>query len=153
MYELLSVSWEELLVASDVVVEATIRPLRSYVSQDGCQVMTDYALTAPKAHRGSVPATGKAGESKPLIMTMLGGETTVKGVLVKHLVGPAPYFREGQDVMLMLSRRSEGGYELAKDPQGAFEIVSGRVKPILRNVDIPGFEEVAKDDFVARVRR
>ena len=153
MYELLVVSWDELLVASDLVVEGTIRPLRSYVSQDGCRIMTDYALTARQAHRGSLPATSKPGESKPLIVTTLGGETIVNGVTVRYLVAESPGFREGQDVMLMVSRRAEGGYELAKDPHGAFEIVNGRVKPMLRNVDIPGFKEIDKTTFVAKVRR
>lgn len=151
--ELLEVSWEELLAAGDVVVEGTVRPLRSYLSEDGCEIMTDYALTPRQAHRGQLPPATKPGELQALIVTTLGGEMVVSGVTVRYRFHQLAPFRDGQNVMLVLSRRAEGGYALAKGPYGAFELVNGRVKHLLRDTGRARFEDVDKTAFVDKVRR
>jgi hypothetical protein len=85
-------------------------------------------------------------------VTTVSGETVVSGVAVRHRFEQLAPFGHGQDVIVVLSRRAGAGYVPAKGPYGAFEVVNGRVKYLLRDPGRARFEDLEKA-FVDKVRR
>lgn len=150
--ELVQVSWDELMQAGELVVEGIVQPSRSYLSDDGCTVLTDYSLTLTHVHRGQVPSAKKPGAAESLTVTSIGGEMTIDGVRVMFRSVELPPFTRGQHVLFVLTRASDGSYRLAKGVYGAFAVEGGRVKHLLRS-DGAKFEELDRTAFIEKVKR
>jgi hypothetical protein len=151
--ELLAVSWDELMVAGELVVEGIVQPIRSYVSGDGCTVLTDYSLALTHVHRGRVPAAKKPGAAELLTVTTVGGETSVDGVRVIVRYEQLAPFAPGQHVLFVLTRASDGSYRLAKGSFGAFAVEAGRVKHLLRSAGGARFDDLDRTTFIEKVKR
>lgn len=154
--ELLEVPWEDVLSASDLVIEGTVQQVRTYLSNDRCTVLTDYAVTILTVHRGTLQTPTKPGAAPPLTITTVGGEMIVDGVRVVVRYDQLRPFTSGQHVLLMLTRRARGSeitYEIAKGVYGAFAVENGKVKHLLTSAGSARFDDLDKPAFIAKVKQ
>ncbi len=154
--ELLAISLEETVAAGDLVVEGTVQPIRTYISEDGCRVLTDYAVHVSQAHHGVLRQPTKPGQAAPLTITTYGGEMTVNGIKVVAQLEQLPPFTPGQHVLLILSRKGDGGrvsYQIAHEIRGAFAVENGRVKHLLRSAGSARFDDMDKAALLAKLKR
>lgn len=154
--ELMLIPLEEVIAAGDLVVEGTVHPLRTYLSDDRCTLLTDYAVTVSQVHFGPGQKTETLVSGPPLIVTTTGGETTVDGVRVMVRDAQLPPFTPGQHVLLFLSRNVEGTnqtYGLAKGVYGAFAVENGRVKHMLQSAGSAKFDDMDKASLIAKLKR
>lgn len=149
--ELLDVSFEEVISSSDMVVEGVVRPLRSYFSDDGCSILTDYSIGVTHVQRGVLPQPTRPGNASSVVFTTLGGEVMLGGIRVIHHFENVAPFTDGQRVVLALSGKP-GAYRPSKEPYGAFALENGTVKHMLRTAGAPVFPPMDRAAFVAKVQ-
>ena len=117
---------------ADVVFHGRLVKLRTYISEDGEQVVSDYAIRdgqllaarSDEAYRRAVDA------SKPRTVTLTGGELLLEGVQVRGASSVLCHVVDGGEYLLFLTpKRGEvEGYALYS--AGIFAIEGGRVKPL-----------------------
>jgi hypothetical protein len=128
--ELLSVSVEALSEKADSVIEGHVVPVKTYLSEDGCYLLTDFAVTIVNSIAGTNLASTRPG--MPLVFTQFGGEDVIDGVKVAVRDRDMPLLHAGQHVIVFLKLSTETKkYELA-DFGGAFEVIDQKVVPIAR---------------------
>jgi hypothetical protein len=125
---------EELSAQSDLVLEAKLSRLRTYVNARDTAVVTDFAIIPDRALKGSVTsATMTPGIAAPLILTTLGGEVVRDGILVtteNHNMRP---LREGVQYLLFLTKfgTEKGVYQIFN--AAAFELTGDRIRMLAYN--------------------
>jgi len=157
--DLPSLSLDQLLDNSIVVLEGHVAPLRSYLSPDGCNVLTDYEVT-PAAWFVAPPqrsAAPGAGVAQRIVLTLVGGSVEINGTPVSVMNDNMASLPDGGSMMLFLQRsRSDGTkFELARGVYGAFEVkAGGTLNPLLRAPGVypAGFPE-DREKLVAEIQR
>ncbi|HXG57334.1 MAG TPA: hypothetical protein VNJ03_18280 [Vicinamibacterales bacterium] len=154
-YELLTIPIQEVVAAGEVVVEGTVHPIRTYLSDDGCQVLTDYAVHVLQVAYGTLPPEAKPGLASPLTITTYGGQMTINGIKVVARLDQLPPFTPAQHLLLILSRKAADprSYELAKGVYGAFSVENGRVKHLLQSAGSARFDDMDKTALIAKFKR
>jgi hypothetical protein len=147
----------QLLDGSSLIVEGTLKPVRSYLSVDKRWIYTDYALDARQVLFNRHPSVSSVpGVQQGIIIRVFGGTLTVDGVTVTVVDENMAYCKPGAQVVLFLkpSTAQPGSYELAGDFIGAFGITPSGVEPLVRPADL--LKEVrgmSRNGFVDRVRQ
>ena len=151
-------SVEEVASEAMAVVRARLSVVKSYLSNTEDRVLTDYLITEPTVITGRLPVLTERipKAAAPLILTVLGGEVTVEGVLIRSTDPNRAPIKDGAQyfVFLRQSRQPDPGrYEVYYG--GIFEVVQDQVTPLLKNADIVFQESVDKrpKDFVARIQK
>jgi len=129
---------EELAREADVVLQAKLVRIGSYIAPSGDRLLTDYSMQDQQVIAGRLPvlATPTPGAAVPLILTVWGGEAVVEGVLVRGTDQNFEAIKEGGLYFLFLrpSRRAEPGrYEIHYG--GIFELVQDTLKPLYKGGD------------------
>jgi hypothetical protein len=128
----------ELTRGAEVVFHARVAKLETYLGKDGRRVLTDYAIQDQVLLAGrTAGAVARALDtSKPLVVTVIGGDQTIEGVEVHaHSSDSASIVDGGEYILfLRLGRGREDRYE----PYNAaiFAVQEGKVKPLHKQADI-----------------
>lgn len=135
---------------ADVIVVGSLRKLRTLLTRDRCDVVTDYTLTVASRLAGDAPPEDDPAE---IILRVEGGDLMVDGVpvIVRNTrLRPPP---DGEELVLLLKRSEEQGiYVLSQGDFGAFVLRRDRVNRLMRAGiadDFPG----RRDEFIAEVVR
>jgi hypothetical protein len=128
---------EDLTKESEVVLQATLSHMKSYLSVNDDRVLTGYDVNVEHIFAGGVPTrTAKVPGTvlAPPILTVFGGDVTVDGVLIRATDSNREAITEGARYLLFLMnsrRREPGRYEVYHG--GVFEVVRNQARPLLRN--------------------
>jgi hypothetical protein len=138
----------ELTREAKVVFHARLFKVKSYVWKNGETILTDYAIREQQllAARSDTAIIRATDISKPLIVTVWGGEVTVDGVKVRATTLNEDTIVEGGEYVLFLkpSRAYADQYEPYN--AGIFAIRDGKVRPTRKDS-----EYLFKDAFDAPV--
>jgi hypothetical protein len=104
---------EDLSREAEVVLQAKLSRINSYLSSSEDRVLTDYSIVGAKviAGRLRLSSTRVPGTTAPLILTVYGGEVTIEGVTIHGTDNNRDAIREGAEDLLFSrqSRRPESG--------------------------------------------
>ena len=149
MRELLAITLRGLSERAERVVEGQVTPVKTYLSDDGCFLLTDFSITI--SHTIAGPPALPTQPGPPLVFTQFGGEDTIDGVKVVVQDKEMPLLRAGQQVIVFLSRSAETKkWELA-GLGGAFEVHDSKVVSLLRETTVQDMP-ADRATFVSRVR-
>lgn len=148
---------EEIASQADVILQAKLSRINSYLDQKEDRVHTDYRILEPNVIAGrllplSMPVPGSG---VPLILTVWGGEVIVEGVTIRGVDTNREAIKDGGYYLLFLKpspRREAGLYEIY---YGAiFEIEQGAVTPLLKQADdvFKGTIDARLKDLVLRIQ-
>lgn len=152
--ELVPIAFREVVAAADLIVEGIVHPVRTYVSDDGCGLYTEHAVTTPRVLVGRHRSPSQPGAS--LLFRQWGGEMTIRGVKVIFRDEQLPPLQGGEHVVLFLAGPDKNGvYDVVQEVVGAFQLVGGRAKALTRPANLVHgeFADVAMTDFVAEIKR
>ena len=153
--ELVPVPFDQVLADSQLIVEGRVHPLKTYLGDDKCYLYTDFEIVAPLVVVGALPPQKAPAPQPSLVVKQRGGALVIDGVKVIVEYQELPPFRDGQRVMLLLSRLPDGRYEITGDAFGAFVAeVDGTIRPVLRVKGIyDDMQTLTRAAFVERVKR
>ena len=128
---------EELTREADVVIDARLMRLKSYVGADGRNVLSDFAirdhlLLAAQSSEAAAAVQGNV--TAPLIVTVDGGEVIIDGVHVRSHDANRRSITDGGEYLVFLKKARQPGagrYELYYG--AVFSIEEGKLKPLLRD--------------------
>jgi hypothetical protein len=117
---------------ADVVFHGRLIRLNTYVSEDGRQVVSDYAIRDSRllAARSDEAYSRAVDASKPRTVTLTGGELLLEGVTVRGASSVLRHVVDGGEYLLFLTPRQAGGAGYAVYSAGIFAVEGGRVKPL-----------------------
>jgi hypothetical protein len=149
-------SIDDLSARSDLIVTSQLVRQRSYVSEDGIHVFTDYQIVP---HQVLVARTTTAmanpGQTPPLVLVLRGGQVVIDGtqVTVSHSVSLPP---PGQAEFLIFAKAQKGEanrFELIDQRAGLFEIQQSSIRSLQRGEhDNPKIKDVRLDKILTRIR-
>jgi hypothetical protein len=149
---------EELAMESEVVLQARMSKVESYLGASGNQVLTDFSILAPQVIAGRINPVSvrRPGAGVPLILTVWGGEVVVDGVPIRGVKTDSEPIKDGAQYLLFLRQARQSGpgrYEIYYG--GAFEIVHGEAKPLLRNADtvFKGTNDTHLTEMTSRIQK
>jgi hypothetical protein len=131
--EPIPLSIDELTNQSDLVVEARVSRLKTYVDEQDTAVLTDFALMPVRILAGTVPDAGSTPSvTPPLVLSTYGGEVVRKGVTVRAVNHDREQLEHGRVYLLFLKRFGEerGVYQIFN--AAAFEVSGGAIRPLAR---------------------
>jgi hypothetical protein len=131
--EPLPLSVDELTKQSDLVLEAKVSRLKTYINSADTAVITDLAILPTRVLAGTVPgATRTPGSAIPLVLTTYGGEVVRDGVTIRAENHGLEQLKESGSYLLFLRRsrfhKEPGVYEIYN--AGAFEVSENSVRPL-----------------------
>lgn len=132
--ELVPMSLDDLIKEADLVLDATVYPLKTYLSSDECYLITDYEIRPHEVITG-VPFTARVPGPQTLTFAMTGGTAVIDGVNVVTRDENLPPIQAGTRVMLFLRKGppGDGRWHVVGEVSGAFEVLpDGRVNPMVR---------------------
>lgn len=155
--ELWPTTIEEVASQADVVLQARLSRIHSYLDAKGISVYTDYRILDPKVIAGRLPSltTPVPGPGVPLILTVWGGEVIVEGVTIRGVETNGETIEDGGSYLLFLKptrARQQGLYEVH---YGAiFDIADGTVTPLLKQASdvFKSTIDGSLKDFVSRIQ-
>ena len=149
---------EELAIESEVVLQGRLSRVESYLAANGNQVLTDFSILAPHVIAGRLHSLSvrRPGPAVPLILTVWGGEVVVDGVPLRAVRSDSEPIKDGAQYRLFLRQARQSGpgrYEIYYG--GAFEIVHGEAKPLLKNADtiFKGTNDARLTEMTSRIQR
>jgi hypothetical protein len=131
MRELIPARLDEVSARADLIVYGVVELVRTYLSEDGRELLTDYRVTPRRVLRQrSVEATERPGMPAPIVVTRWGGRMEIEGTEVVLRDYEAPPFEESSEYLLYLteSPMSDGTYVLASEVTGVLSVVDGQVR-------------------------
>lgn len=145
---------DELTAGADLVLEATVTRVRSYLTADEENVLTDYQLTPTRVLAGHLPAALPVpGSSTPLILTVYGGDLTIDGFSVSVVDHSVKRPESGHRYLLFLQKfGAPGQYQLHR--AGAFEVSGQELKGLVTRGDKEAFSDIVAhpyDQILSRV--
>jgi hypothetical protein len=155
--EFVPVSLSELSQKADVVVDAEVQAIKTYLSPDQCYLLTDYAVVPRASIAGTVPQRTQPGPP-PVVVTLVGGVTTIDGVQVVVRDEQLPLIPSGSRVILFLqwSNTDKEKFELVGVVSGAFAVsADDQIKPLVQGAG-PGYASSIPSDrakFIDDVRQ
>lgn len=148
---------EELAREADVVLQAKLSRINSYLTSNEDRVLTDYRILESRVVAGRLSAMSSQvpGPGVALILTVYGGEVIVEGVTIRGTDNNREAIKDGGQYLLFLKqsrRREPGRYEIYYG--GVFEISHEEVKPLLKRADdvFKGTIDGRLKDLVLRIQ-
>jgi hypothetical protein len=144
----------DLVENADLVVHATVTPLRTYMPPDQLELYTDYAVKPIRTFKQRiVPPTQRPGEVPAIVLKKWGGKTTLNGVSVTFQDLDMPEFIPGEELVLLLSYdESDGKYTLTKSA-GAFSVRNGLIEARLEHPNHRQYEGLPTDEVSSLVQQ
>lgn len=141
-------SLASVLSETELVVRGLVGKGRSYISDDGLDVYTDYDIANPvilyeqRMHEATVP-----GAPRHVVVTQLGGSVALNGTAFTQTEDGLAPLREGSEGLFLLNNVN-GKYHIAKTFFGAFVIKNGVVAPLTRVESfVNEYHGLSADDF------
>ena len=129
----------ETLAKVDLVARGNLTNPKSYLSQDGHHIYTEYELVPNRvvSDRAGVSTQAKPGVPPRITVTLYGGELVIDGTNVSVTDGTRDSWSEGADLLLFLTRKSSDGgvYRFEVGAPGIFEVIGDHVKALRRQRD------------------
>jgi hypothetical protein len=155
--EFVPASLQEIASRAAVIVEATVRPMKTYLSPDECYVLTDYLITPRAMVAGAFPVASKPA-AQPLVVTQFGGEMVINGVTVSVRDRNLPALPVDSPLILFLvpSSYDRSKFEVEGRINGAFRVdKEARVSSLMRHAPAGHSESipVERDAFIAKVKQ
>jgi hypothetical protein len=127
--------FEEVVRAADLIVQASLRKLRTYLSDDQQTLYTDYELLPITVIASSRPESSSKPGMPDLVLRQWGGETTIAGVPVRIDIMEFPLLPENAPLLLFLTWNEEiSRYQIFEEITGAFSVDSEqRLTHLLRS--------------------
>ena len=102
---------EQVANGAIAVVTGTLVRVKSYLDSTGRAILTDYMLTGPTVVAGHLPTAAERVPTvgKPLILTVVGGETVVEGATIRSEDPNFDPIKEGTQYLLFLGPSREPG--------------------------------------------
>ena len=121
---------EELTRGAELVLDATLTTVKSYLTPDEKDILTDYEMAPNRIFLGELsPVRAMPGITTPLILAVYGGEMTIEGRTVAVVDHAFTRPKHGGRYLLFLRRYgTEGRYQFYEG--GAFEITSQGLKAL-----------------------
>jgi hypothetical protein len=117
---------------ADLIVHGRIVTSRSYLSDDGMLVYSEYPVQVRRVIAGSFPAVSRTPAQGQLNVTHEGGELQLEGKRVRVSNMLLPRLPVGSDVILFLRRSPDGKYAVVRQGYGAFAIDGDTVSALSR---------------------
>jgi hypothetical protein len=153
--EIQPLSIEQLTQQSELVVEARIARLRSYIDRTDKVVITDYAVQPLRVLAGHEPANRGISGPNPIVVVVVAGEVVREGVVIRAMNFNHQDLVDGRTYLLFLKhfdRDDAGHYEIFD--AAVFEIANGSARPLAASHSRETFKEFVDlpySDVVARV--
>jgi hypothetical protein len=130
-------SLQQLVAKSDLIVRGVLGEPRTYVSDDGQSIYTDFPLTPTDfIYSPSVQTSAKPSLAPSIVITLLGGNVVLEGRPVSWVHKATPILRRGNEGIFLLTRR-QGKMFLVFNYLGAFDIDSDVATPASRLAGLP----------------
>jgi hypothetical protein len=123
---------------ASLVVVGRLRWMRSYLTSDQMNILTDFAIEPENVVAGQLSLTqAKPAAAAVPTLTVYGGEVTVDGVRVSAVDHNMDLPRSGGKFLLFLRPfgAEPGRYELVR--AAIFEVDNDRLRPLLKRADTP----------------
>jgi hypothetical protein len=149
---------DELAREAEVILEARLSRVNSYLGSNEDRILTDYAISEATVIAGRLPviATRTPGVAVPLIVTVYGGQANVDGVLVRAIdVNREAIKDDGRYLVFLRQSRSAGLGRYEIHYGCIFEIVGDQARPLLRRAEdvYKGTRNASLSDLRERVKR
>jgi hypothetical protein len=125
---------DEVLSRTDLVVVGTVGEPHSYMSDNQCNVYTDFAISDPNVVYSRFPLSATEGSKPSLTFTQLGGTITVNGVAFTEKQTALAPLKPGQRVLLLLQRK-DNKLMIADMFLGAFAVEDNNITPLMSRDD------------------
>jgi hypothetical protein len=134
-------SFDELMKGAELVVEAKLQLVGSFLNKNEDYIYTDYKILPIRIFSSAPSVSNKAtpGPGAPLILSVYGGELTIDGVTVKAVDYNVAMPRNGASFLLFLRPYGEK-YQYYRG--AAFEIDQGQLKPLLKQ-PYDGYKDIS----------
>jgi hypothetical protein len=125
--ELTPAPFQPTVVDADLIVHATVKPIRTYISDDRFELFTEFAVTPLRVlYQRTTPSSNVPAPATPIVFTVWGGRTLVAGVEVELRDKDAARLEDGSEVVLYL-RQDGRSYRLVSEVAGILGVKGGRV--------------------------
>jgi hypothetical protein len=116
---------------AEVVFHGRVYLLKTYLGPDGERVLSDYTIRGREllAGRTAVAVARAEDASRPLIVTVIGGELTIEGVQVIATPADRRSMVDGGEYILFLMPSRGGGDRYEVYSAGIFEVKEQQIKP------------------------
>ena len=130
-------SMESLAADASLIAQGTVRPLKTYLSEDATLIYTDFEFTRQTVIAGGRGAPQMTpGPAEPLIVRQVGGKTEIGGIQVTVVDEHLNLLPSGEPLVLFLEKlEKEAKYRIAGEHWGAFVVKSGLVVPLVKPAD------------------
>jgi hypothetical protein len=145
-------SIEELTKRSDMVVEARLALLKTYINDRDTAVITDYAIQPIRILTGAVSgAARQPGIATPLVLSVYGGEVVRNGVTIRAVNHNLEPLIIGETYLLFLKHfgNEPGRYDIYNT--GVFELSENTLRPLTHHRELYRDFSKTYGDVVARV--
>ena len=123
--------------ASLILVGRLIR-VKSYLTPDKMNVLTDYTIVPDRIIAGQLPLTQSApGPGAAPTVTVYGGDVTIDGVTVSAVDHNSELPKSGQRYLLFLDPFGSGAARYQPHREAVFEIENDKLRTLLRRADTP----------------
>jgi hypothetical protein len=150
--EPIPLSIEDLAKQSDLIVEARVTPLKTYINSADTAVITEFSILPIQVLAGTVPSAAKSPGVTRLLLSSYGGEVVRNGVTVRAENHGLEQLKPGGAYLLFLKRfgQQEGVYQIFN--AGAFELSNNTIRPLARPGELyREFYDVPYGQVVRRV--
>jgi hypothetical protein len=152
--EMVTRPFEELVGSSDLVLQASVAPLRTYLSDDQYDVFTDFLVTPLTVLLQRTPDTSAVpGDARSIVVRQYGGRMVLDGVQITAVNRDAVPFDTTPTVVLFLKRAQTGGYELVHERLGVFRVRDGQLEPPTTAGDYSRFRGMSIGQLDAEIRQ
>ena len=100
----------DLVTGADLVLDATVAELSTYLSSNQESLLTDFQVFPARVLVGNISTEPKPDASSPAILTMYGGELTVDGIKVTDIDHALRKLETGHRYLLFVKRFGPAGH-------------------------------------------
>ena len=130
-------SVESLAAGANVIALGSVRPLKTYLSDDETLIYTDFVFTPlTLIARGGVGSQRTLEPGETLVVKQVGGRMEMGGIQVTVVDEHLDALPSSESVLLFLEKiEKESKYRILGEHWGAFAVRSGRVVPLVKPAD------------------
>ena len=104
------ITLDALTSGADIVVQGTVKPLKTYLSSDERDLFTDYLITPTRiVLQRTAPTSAAPGPAPSIVLTRWGGTAVIDGVQVTAARSDVPPLNAGGEYILFLQLDKERG--------------------------------------------
>ena len=125
-----AVTLEALASGADIVVQGIVKPLKTYLSSDERDLLTDYLVTPTRIFLQRIAPTAAAGQAPSIVLTRRGGTAVIEGVQVTVADRSVPPLIAGDEYILFLrlDRERTGTFRDVSAWAGTWGVTGGMVQ-------------------------